>query len=112
MYDLLILTIPKTLYLVYYLMKVFKIISANIYIVMGKISKKRNRADSAENHKEETVAKKRKLKNSNAKQKSKEFLKECHKKTKKLCKINNKKGKSFYLKLFCFYIIINISFIR
>ena len=79
---------------------------------MSKIFKKRNQADSAENYQEETVAKKRKLKNSGTKQKSKKFLNECQKKTKSLCKINNKKGKSFYLKLFCFYIIINISFIR
>ena len=62
---------------------------------MSKISKKRNQADLAENHKEETVAKKRKLKNSGTKKRSKEFLNECHKKTKSLCKIYNKKGKLF-----------------
>ena len=77
---------------------------------MGKISKKRNRADSAENHKEETVAKKRKLKNSGTKKRSNKFLNECQKKTKSLCKIYNRKGKLCYLKLFCFDINTNISF--
>ena len=77
---------------------------------MSKISKQRNQADSEANHREETVAKKRKLKNSKTRQISKEFLNECHKKTKSLCKVYNGKGKLCYLKLLCFDIIINISF--
>ena len=64
---------------------------------MGKISKKRNLADSAENQKEETVLKKRKLKNFGTKQGSNKFLNECQKKFKKDCKIYNRKGE------LCFY---------
>ena len=69
---------------------------------MSKISKKRNQADLAENHKEETVAKKGKLKKSGTKQGSKKFLNKCQKKFKNDCKIYNRKGKLCYLKLFCF----------
>ena len=64
---------------------------------MGKISKKRNLADSAENHKEKTVAKKRKLKNSGTKQGSDKFLNQCQKKFKKECKIYTRKGELCYL---------------
>ena len=64
---------------------------------MSKISKKRNQADSAENYQEETVAKKRKLKNSGTKQKSNKFLNECQKKFKKDCKIYNRKCELYYL---------------
>ena len=64
---------------------------------MEKISKKRNLADSAENHKEETVLKKRKLKNSGTKQGSKKFLNQCQKKFKKDCKVYTRKGE------LCFY---------
>ena len=74
---------------------------------MSKIFKKRNQADLAENYQEETVAKKRKLKNSGTKQRSKKFLNECQKKTKSLCKIYNRKGKLCYFKLFCFDLNIN-----
>ena len=74
---------------------------------MSKIFKKRNRADSAENYREETVAKKRKLKNSGTKQISKKFLNECQKKTKSYCKVYSRKGKLCYLKRFCFDININ-----
>ena len=63
---------------------------------MGKISKKRNLANSAENHKEVTVLKKRKLKNSD-KQGSDKFLNQCQKKFKKECKIYTRKGE------LCFY---------
>ena len=62
---------------------------------MSKIFKKRNQAESAENHQEETVAKKRKLKNSGTKKRSNKFLNECQKKTKRHCKVYNRKGK-FY----------------
>ena len=64
---------------------------------MGKISKKRNLADSAENQKEETVLKKRKLKNFGTKQGSDKFLNQCQKKFKKDCKIYTRKGE------LCFY---------
>ena len=63
---------------------------------MSKISKKRNQADSAENHQEKTVAKKRKLKKSCTKQRSNKFLNECQKKTKSHCKVYNRKGKLCY----------------
>ena len=64
---------------------------------MGKISKKRNRADSAKIHQEETVAKKEKLNNSGTKQGSNKYLNECQKKFKDDCKIYNRKGKLCYL---------------
>ena len=64
---------------------------------MGRISEKRNQANSAENHREETVAKKRKLKNSGTKQRNNKFLNECQKKFEKDCKIHNRKGKFCYL---------------
>ena len=64
---------------------------------MSKISKKCNLADLAENHREETVAKKGKLKNSGTKQGSNKFLNECQKKFKKDCKIKNRKGELCYL---------------
>ena len=64
---------------------------------MEKISKKRNLADSAENHKEKTVLKKRKLKNFGTKQGSNKFLNQCQKKFKKECKIYTRKGE------LCFY---------
>ena len=88
-------------------MKKLTFILANICIIMGKISKKRILADSAENNLEETVAKKRKLKNSGTNQKSKKFLNECRKKTKRHCKVYNRKGKLCYLKRFCFNLNIN-----
>ena len=69
---------------------------------MSKIFKKRNQADSAENYQEETVAKKRKLKNSGTKKRSKKFLNECQKKTKSHCKVYSRKGKLCYLKKICF----------
>ena len=65
---------------------------------MSKNSKIRNLADSAENHREETVAKERKLKNSGTKQESNKFLNKCQKKTKSRCKIYNRKGELYYLK--------------
>ena len=64
---------------------------------MSKISKKRNLADSAESHEEETVAKKGKLKSSNGKQGGDKFLNQCQKKFKKDCKIYTRKGEV------CFY---------
>ena len=60
---------------------------------MRKYSKKRNQADSAESPEKETIAKKRKLKNSGAKQESNKFLNECQKKIQKDHKIYNGKGK-------------------
>ena len=65
---------------------------------MSKIFKKRNQADSAENYQEKTVAKKRKLNNSDTKQESNKFLNKCQKKTKSRCKIYNRKGELYYLK--------------
>ena len=76
---------------------------------MSKIFKNRNQDDSAENYQEKTVAKKRKLKNSDTKQISKKFLNECQKKTKSHCKVYNRKGKLCYLKRFCFDLNINIT---
>ena len=69
---------------------------------MSKISKKRNQADSAKNHREETVAKKRKLKNSGTKQRNNKFINECQKKIHSHCKVFNRKGKLYYLKKICF----------
>ena len=74
---------------------------------MSKIFKKRNQADSAENYQEKTVAKKRKLNNSDTKQISKKFLNKCQKNTKSHCKVYNRKGKLCYLKRFCFDLNIN-----
>ena len=65
---------------------------------MSKISKKPNQDDSAENHREDTVVKKRKLNNSDTKQGSNKFLNKCQKKTKSRCKIYNRKGELYYLK--------------
>ena len=64
---------------------------------MGRISEKRNQANSAENHREETVAKKRKLKNSGTKQRNNKFLNEFQKKFEKDCKNFKRKGKLCYL---------------
>ena len=77
-------------------MEVFKIILANIYIIMSKISKKRNRADSAESHEEETVAKRGNLKNSNGKQGGDKFLNQCQKKFKNDFKIYTRKGELYF----------------
>ena len=80
-------------------MKKLTFISANIYNIMRKISKKRNLADSAENHKEVTVLKKTKLKNSD-KQGSDKFLNQCQKKFKKDCKIYTRKGELCFYNIF------------
>ena len=64
---------------------------------MRKCSKKCNQADSAKSHQKETIAKKRKLTNSDAKQGSNKFLNECQKKIQKDHKIYNRKGKLYFL---------------
>ena len=64
---------------------------------MIKSTKKRNQADIADNHQEETVEKMQTQKNLCTKQESKTFLNLCKDKTKNGYKIYNIKGKTCYL---------------
>ena len=64
---------------------------------MIKSTKKRNQADIADNHQEETVEKMQTQKKLCTKQESKTFLNLCKYKTKSGYKIYNIKGKTCYL---------------
>ena len=69
---------------------------------MIKSTKKRNQADIADNHQEETVKKTQIKRNFDTRQESKTFLNLCKDKTKSGYKIYNIKGKTCYLLEFCF----------